>query len=91
MISDATINGILMALTGFGGTVIGVIIGYLKDRDKLKYDSRITLLETELVVTKANATKCTADHAETKKDLEEARKQIDKLMLIVTGTTRREG
>jgi hypothetical protein len=40
-------NGILMAVVGALGTAFGLFINWLRDRDKLRYDSKLQALEAQ--------------------------------------------
>lgn len=45
--NEATQTGAMMAGIGMLGTVIGLIVGYFKDRDKLKYDAEFAALKNQ--------------------------------------------
>lgn len=39
--NEATQTGVAMAIVGMIGTVAGLLVGYFKDRDKLRYDHEL--------------------------------------------------
>lgn len=48
--TEATQTGVAMAAIGMIGTVVGLIVGVVKDRDKLKYDKKITDQDAKIAV-----------------------------------------
>lgn len=60
--NEATQTGVAMAAIGMIGTIVGLLVGYLKDRDKLKYDAEFATL-------KANSEKCNQEHAIAKQEI----------------------
>ncbi len=45
--NEATQTGAAMAAIGMAGTLVGLIVGYFKDRDKLKYDAEFAALKNQ--------------------------------------------
>lgn len=74
--NEATQTGVAMAAIGMVGTVVGLLIGWLKDRDKLRYDAEFAKL-------KANWEKCNEEHTIAKKEIADlhARDKSDKMEL----------
>lgn len=70
--NDSTQNGAMMAGIGMLGTVIGLLIGWLRDRDKLRYDNELALL-------KQRQKECEQEHAECMEKHQESTAEIAKL------------
>ncbi len=45
--NDTTQTGIAMAALAMIGTVVGTVVGYFRDRDKLRHDVQLKALETQ--------------------------------------------
>ncbi len=44
---EAALNGVLMAVIGFLGTLAGYAFSFLRDRDKLRYDAALVALKRQ--------------------------------------------
>ena len=44
---QGTVNGLLMATVAAFGTAFGLFINWMRDRDKLRYDSKLQALEAQ--------------------------------------------
>lgn len=88
--NDATQTGVAMAALTMVGTVVGVVVGYFKDRDKLRYDSELSGLrtqnaaqakqmsdqDTEIAVLKKTHQECEKQHTETNARLVETNERL---------------
>jgi hypothetical protein len=64
----ATWIGVAMSALALGGTIANNIVSYFKDRDKLKYDAKVIVLEEHF-------RECVDDHKNTKFRLDECLEQ----------------
>ena len=75
-------QGFAYALMAFLGTAIGMVISYLKDRDKLKYSE--TLKEQQVKITNLEVVtlKCEEDRAREREDCNTRFKKLEQYLGI---------
>lgn len=81
--NEATQTGAAMAAIGMVGTVVGLLIGYLKDRDKLRYDAEFAKIRAQQERCEEESKKCNEEHAIAKREIANlhARDKTDKVEL----------
>jgi hypothetical protein len=62
----ATQQGAAMAAIGLAGTLAGLFFGWLRDRDKLRYDQEFAALKTQNATQATQIATLTREHAECK-------------------------
>lgn len=71
--NEATQTGVAMAAMGMIGTIVGLIVGFLKDRDKLRFDSDLAALKTQNTTQAAQI----ADNTKKLQDCEEKHRDCE--------------
>lgn len=61
--NDATQTGVAMAVIGLLGTISGLFFGWLKDREKLRYDTEFAALKTQNATQATQIATLTQEHA----------------------------
>lgn len=64
----ATQQGAMMAAIGLVGTVSGLFFGWLKDREKMRFDVELNGLKSQNATQATQIATLTRDHAECKED-----------------------
>lgn len=81
--SGGNSSGVWVVLGTIVGTVSGYFFGWLKDRDKLRFDSKMKELETKVAA-------CEEKHAVCNDTTDELKREADKLKLEVAELRRRD-
>lgn len=81
--NDATWIGVAMAGIALIGTIVGNLVSYFKDRDKLIYDRKVVQLEAKVgeceekhALTQEKLTKCEEGHQESSARHDETERRL---------------
>ncbi len=66
--NEATQTGVTMAVIGLVGTVSGLFFGWLKDREKYRFDVELNGLKSQNAQQATQIASLTRDHADCKED-----------------------
>ena len=74
-----TQTGVAMAGIGMVGTIVGLLVGFLKDRDKLKHDAATVRRDADIAILKEHQQRCEDEARRCREEHALAQAEIAKL------------